>query len=68
MFLVSRAAWLHTWFVTGRTAPNDASSDATVAVGAETGKAIAFVEILRASRPKIRKQMEKMISQSNEAA
>jgi DNA-binding transcriptional LysR family regulator len=28
----------------------------------------AFLEILRASRPKIRKQMEKMIRQSNEAA
>ena len=28
----------------------------------------AFLEILRASRPAIRKQMEKMIRQSNEAA
>jgi DNA-binding transcriptional LysR family regulator len=28
----------------------------------------AFLEVLRAERPKIRKQMEKMISQSNEAA
>jgi DNA-binding transcriptional LysR family regulator len=29
---------------------------------------LAFLEVLRASRPKIRKQMEKLISQSNEAA
>jgi hypothetical protein len=28
----------------------------------------AFLEILRASRPAIKKQMEKMIRQSNEAA